>query len=124
MSHRKRLIPLLLCSLVPACSPAGESPAPADAAATQLHCGDFRFSVEFIRTGGTKVIEPAPGDTLRIPDDSVVVTLPETVLRLPQALSADGVRFASEDETLVFWTRGDRARLQLPDTTFDDCVER
>lgn len=41
---------------------------------------------------------------------------------LPQAISADGARYASEDESRIFWNKGDGAFLEESGrTTFSDC---
>lgn len=41
---------------------------------------------------------------------------------LPQAVSADGARFADRGESLVFWTKGNGATLGLPDGTVSKCI--
>ena|SRR5215471_4364087 len=44
-------------------------------------------------------------------------------LSLPQALSASGARYATKDERLVFWNKGDTAFLEeVGKTTYGECV--
>ena len=44
-------------------------------------------------------------------------------LTLPQALSASGARYATKDESVVFWNKGDTAFLEeAGKTTYDGCV--
>jgi membrane-bound inhibitor of C-type lysozyme len=44
-------------------------------------------------------------------------------LSLPQAISASGARYASADEAIVFWNKGDTAFItEAGQTTFTDCV--
>jgi len=46
-------------------------------------------------------------------------------LELNQALSASGARYANQDETLVFWNKGNTAFIEENNTTtFQDCVEK
>lgn len=45
-------------------------------------------------------------------------------LTLPQAISASGARFATADESFVFWNKGDTAFIQENNIlTFTDCID-
>ena len=52
--------------------------------------------------------------------DTAHVTLPDTVLHLPLALSASGARYSDGRYTL--WEHQGTARLELPGDTFRSCV--
>lgn len=84
-----------LLLLLGACSsrPAAEAGIPFD-------CGDLRFSAIF-------------------QNDSVHLTLPDTVLALPQAISASGARYS--DGVATFWEHQGTARLELARDTFVGC---
>ena len=44
-------------------------------------------------------------------------------LSLPQALSASGARYATKDETIVFWNKGDTAFIEeAGKTTYGGCI--
>lgn len=44
-------------------------------------------------------------------------------ISLPQALSASGARYATKDESIVFWNKGDTAFIEeAGKTTYDGCV--
>src|SRR5262249_39766532 len=46
-------------------------------------------------------------------------------LTLPQAMSASGARYASDRDTVVFWTKGDTATLdESGQTTYGGCVTK
>ena len=46
-------------------------------------------------------------------------------LVLPQARSASGARYANDDETIVFWNKGDTAFIEEGGrTTYRDCVAK
>lgn len=46
------------------------------------------------------------------------------MLNLTQTISADGARYASEDESFVFWNKGDSAFVEEgKNTTFTNCRE-
>ena len=46
-----------------------------------------------------------------------------TNISLPQAISADGARYANADESFVFWNVGDSAMVQQNGTTtLSDCM--
>ncbi len=45
-------------------------------------------------------------------------------LSLPQTISASGIRYANEDESFVFWSKGETAFIVEDEvTTYADCVE-
>ena len=47
------------------------------------------------------------------------------VLRLPQALSASGARYANAAESIVFWNKGNTAFIEEKGkTTYDGCVDK
>ena len=47
------------------------------------------------------------------------------VLRLPQALSASGARYANAAESIVFWNKGNTAFIEEKgNTTYDGCVDK
>ena len=54
----------------------------------------------------------------------VDLALPDgRILRVPQALSADGARYATENEMFVFWNKGDKAFIEENGAiTLNDCV--
>ena len=57
--------------------------------------------------------------------DKVDLTLAGKQISLPQAPSADGGRYATADESLVFWAVGDKAYVTEGDPdvqTYADCV--
>lgn len=92
---RHGLIVLALLTLG-AC--AGQESAP-EAAAT-FDCGDFRFTVAYRA-------------------DSAIVTLPDTTLRLPRAISASGARYS--DEISTFWEHQGAALVEFADASYTDC---
>jgi len=65
-------------------------------------CGDDRFTIGFR-------------------DNLAVVETDDTIFELPQAISADGARFASEDGRNAFWGKGDQAMLTLDGVTYPEC---
>ena len=45
-------------------------------------------------------------------------------MKLAQAVSADGARYANQDESFVFWNKGDNAFiLENDNTTYADCLD-
>lgn len=58
------------------------------------------------------------------PPSSVTLALSDgRKLSLPQALSGSGARYATKDERVVFWNKGDTAFLEeAGKTTYADCV--
>lgn len=58
---------------------------------------------------GPEAPEPVPGEP-PVPTGSVSVSLDgEAAMDLKQTISASGVRYANEDESFVFWNKGDEA---------------
>jgi membrane-bound inhibitor of C-type lysozyme len=61
-----------------------------------------------------------------IPGGRVVLTLADgKKLTLPQTLSGSGIRYANEDESFVFWSKGDTAFVeegQNRAVTYEGCV--
>jgi membrane-bound inhibitor of C-type lysozyme len=54
--------------------------------------------------------QPATADQPPVPSGSVKLLLSDgTTLDLPQTISADGVRYAMVDDSVVFWSKGDGA---------------
>ena len=52
----------------------------------------------------------------------VDLALPDRrILRVPQALSADGARYATENEMFVFWNKGDKAFIEERIPASTDC---
>lgn len=60
------------------------------------------------------------------PDDDKYVDLvlsDQRAMSVPRAISASGARYAKEDESFVFWNKGDTAFVTENDTTtFSGCV--
>jgi membrane-bound inhibitor of C-type lysozyme len=55
--------------------------------------------------------------------DTVTVGLPDGEVTLPRAISASGARYANEDESIVFWNKGDEAMVQVNgDIVYQGCV--
>lgn len=70
---------------------------------------DNDTSIAVMYYEGPAVSEPQPGEP-PIPTGSVRISLDEgPITELKQTLSASGVRYANEDETFVFWNKGDEA---------------
>jgi membrane-bound inhibitor of C-type lysozyme len=49
----------------------------------------------------------------------------QKTLYLPQTISADGARYANDDESIVFWNKGNTAFItegNLDNITYKDCV--
>ncbi|TCT33022.1 META domain-containing protein [Martelella mediterranea] len=69
---------------------------------TTYICGDQRFSVGFDEEGA--VVEGA-----------------DWIFNLPQAISADGAKFASADGKNVFWSKGSQAMLTIDGRTLPEC---
>jgi membrane-bound inhibitor of C-type lysozyme len=63
-----------------------------------------------------------------IPGGHVVLTLSDgKKLTLPQTLSGSGIRYANQDESFVFWSKGDTAFVEEGANravTYADCVGR
>lgn len=62
--------------------------------------------------------------------ESVNITLNDKrIFELPQVISASGARYANQDESFVFWNKGNRAFVtervgEKVTTTYVDCVEK
>ncbi len=71
------------------------------------------------RCDANKTIEASFGDRI------VVLKLSDgRNVTLPQTISASGVRFANEDETFVFWNKGNTAFIEeTGTTTYVNCIE-
>lgn len=59
------------------------------------------------------------------PGGSVALTLSDgRTMTLPQTISADGIRYANADESLIFWSRGSGAFVMEGNTqTFANCEQ-
>lgn len=83
---------------------------------------DHRITAQYYE--GPEAPEPAPGEP-PTPTGSVVVTLDEEpAMTLSQTLSASGIRYATADESFVFWSKGDDAlvmRNNEMDRTYTNC---
>lgn len=58
-------------------------------------------------------------------DQKVEVALSDgRLLKLLQTISGSGIRYANDDESIVFWSKGKGAFVMEGDaTTYEDCVE-
>lgn len=69
--------------------------------------------------------EPAPGEPPQ-PNGSVVVSLDGgSAMTLRQTISASGARYANENESFVFWNKGDEAlimRNNEMDSAYTNCI--
>ncbi|HVY72713.1 MAG TPA: MliC family protein [Candidatus Paceibacterota bacterium] len=85
---------------------------------------DKSLSAEYI-DGGPASSTP---DGRPVPTGAVELTFSDgTMLRLPQTLSASGIRYANADESLIFWSKGDTAFIQQgigtsQTETYSNCV--
>lgn len=72
-----------------------------------------------------KKVETAPGE-MPVPTGRVELVLSDgRRLSLPRTLSASGIRYANQTESLVFWSKGTTAFLmENNDQTYADCVEQ
>ncbi|MBP9711340.1 MAG: MliC family protein [Candidatus Pacebacteria bacterium] len=72
-----------------------------------------------------KKIEVAPGEQ-PVPTGSVDVVLSDgRSMTLPQTLSASGIRYANQDESLIFWSKGSGAFVVEGDAeTYSGCTEQ
>lgn len=59
-----------------------------------------------------------------VPSGEVALTLSDgRAITLPQTISASGARYATPDESMVFWNKGDTAFITENETeTFSNCV--
>ena len=54
---------------------------------------------------------------------TVTVGLPDGEVTLPQTVSGSGARYANEDESIVFWNKGDEAMVEVNgETVYQGCV--
>jgi membrane-bound inhibitor of C-type lysozyme len=60
--------------------------------------------------------------SVRFRGDSALVSLPDTLLRLPRALSGSGARYS--DGASTYWEHQGTARIETPGDTLHDCVLR
>ncbi|PRX05968.1 UNVERIFIED_ORG: heat shock protein HslJ [Martelella mediterranea] len=67
------------------------------------HCGDRQVQIGFR-------------------DEMAVIETDDMIFELPQVVSADGARFASEDSDSEFWSKGGRAMLRLAGEEYPECV--
>lgn len=76
-------------------------------------------SVNYMCEGGSSIVA-----NYNNTDDNVALVLSDgREMTLPLAVSASGARFANEDESVVFWNKGNGAFLEEGGvTTFEDCV--
>jgi len=67
---------------------------------------------------------PASPDGPPIPGGKVHIVLSDgRTMDLPQTISADGIRYANDDESFVFWSKGTGAFvLERDQQTFADCT--
>lgn len=72
-------------------------------AANMVTCGNRHFQIDF--SGNTAVFEA---------DDRIY--------HLPEAISASGAKYASDDGKTVFWSKGDKATMVLNGETLAECV--
>src|SRR5262245_6776698 len=96
--------------------------AQAPVATVQYNCAQGKSLHAEYFDGSTRT---AP-DGRPIPGGHVVLTLADgKKLTLRQTLSASGIRYASEDETFVFFSKGDKAFVEEGPNrtvTYGDCV--
>lgn len=57
--------------------------------------------------------------TVQYDGDTAVVTLPAGTVRLPQVVSGSGARYS--DGNITFWNKGNTARLEVGDRTYESC---
>jgi membrane-bound inhibitor of C-type lysozyme len=88
-------------------TPQNEQVASEEARRTTYVC-ENNFSVDVVFTGNLAL--------LTLPDGKE--------LSLTQTVAASGVRFANQDESFIFWTKGPSASIQEGATvTYNDCIE-
>lgn len=97
--------------------------APAQQASTSANAGNINatFSCD---TGKTIEAMFMNATTSTTTGNSVMLSLSDgRQMTLPQAISADGARYASADGTVVFWNVGNTATLtENGTTTYGNCV--
>jgi thioredoxin 1 len=92
---------------------------PSEQTSSQPQAPEQVIRAEFSCSGGKTIQASFNNDTstvtLRLSDDRDIT--------LPQAISASGARYANEDESFVFWNKGNTAFIQENGTnTYEDCV--
>lgn len=67
-------------------------------------------------------VEVAPGE-MPVPTGSVSIKLSDgRKMTLPQTISASGIRYANEDESIIFWSKGTSAFMMENDVeTYSEC---
>lgn len=90
---------------------------------TYLCDGDKTITASYYK--GPEAPEPQQGEP-PTPTGSVEVSLDgSTALTLQQTISASGIRYANEDESFVFWSKGKDAlvmRDNAMDPTYTNCT--
>lgn len=101
---------LVLRGDIPVSNNGGESPlpSPADSINAEFNCSDDKtIKAEFVHSGEGYV-------NLELSDGQKYT--------LPSAVSADGARYANNDESIVFWNVGDTATFEQNGvTTYNNC---
>lgn len=118
----KRSILLDMATVTVAIVIADVALAQAPVATVQYSCAQGKSLQAEYFDGATRT---AP-DGRPIPGGHVILTLAEgKKLTLPQTLSASGIRYANEGETLVFWSKGDTAFVEEGPNrtvTYEACI--
>jgi membrane-bound inhibitor of C-type lysozyme len=100
-----------------------KSPTPIATATYRCDAGKF-ITAAYYKGVDTPVAQgemPKPGGYVEVSIDGGATTT------LRQTISADGARYASADESLVFWNKGDTAlimRGNSMDLTYTNCTAR
>lgn len=78
-------------------------------ASATYYCNEGKTMTADYYTGGVVEKEVVPGEP-PVPTGSVELSLSDgRHFILPQTISASGIRYANEDESFVFWSKGDGA---------------
>ncbi len=108
MSIPKRAAISLACLMATASFASTDQAKPADKAsdAVQYTCADGKaISAKYSKSAVTLVLND------------------KRKLKLNQSVSGSGTRYTNKDETLVFWSKGNSARLEEKgDSTFNECT--
>lgn len=76
---------------------------------------------------GPRMPTPVPGE-MPTPTGSVEISLNgDARIMLRQTISGSGIRYANEDESLVFWSKGDGAlimRNNVMDLSYINCIAK
>lgn len=73
---------------------------------------------------GKAVAQPKPGEP-PIPTGSIELTFTDgRAMTLMQTLSADGARYSNDDESFVFWSKGNGAMVQEKPEIHYNCSEK